>query len=83
MSITNHFPSKSGATLDLQVPLYDGAGSDPADYGRYALSDLKNVIVMLGALGVYVGSTEPTYVTYAQWLATKSGYWAWLEIPEA
>ena len=31
-------------------------------------------------MGIYVGSTEPTLKTYAQWLVSRTGYWAWIDI---
>jgi hypothetical protein len=34
-----------------------------------------------GDLGVYIGVAEPAGLkTYAEWLATKAGYWSWVDI---
>jgi hypothetical protein len=33
--------------------------------------------------GVYIGSTAPTLVSYAQYMATGTGYFAWLDISAA
>lgn len=30
--------------------------------------------------GIYVGTTEPILKTYAQWLSSRTGYWAWVDI---
>lgn len=31
-------------------------------------------------LGIYVGVSEPSLKTYAQWLSSRTGYWAWIDI---
>lgn len=57
-----------------------GADHPHAEINKGEWNDIHDVVMAPLDMGIYVGTAEPVLKTYAQWLSSRTGYWAWIDI---